>query len=138
MLLSRGHGLHAIALAIFAFEELGKYAELERLKESNKNRDTVSVPDALFHRHDYKQKVARGLVPEEDMVLLPAYFDDKCFSPKYFQTEKVTPTPILRTQCAFVDWMEGDWRYGTPHDTERLKKFMNVILDALVKLETKT
>jgi AbiV family abortive infection protein len=136
MLLSKGHGLHAIALAIFAFEELGKYAELQRLKESNKNKDTVSVPDALFYRHDYKQEVARKLVSEEDTILLPAYFDSKYFSPKYFQTEEVTPTPILRTQCVFVDWVDEDWRFGTPHDTERLKTFMNAILAALYKLET--
>jgi AbiV family abortive infection protein len=137
LILTKGHGWHAIALAIFAFEELGKYAELRRFRESSENKDSVPVPDALFRFHDYKQKLARELVPEDAMILLPTYFDSRYFSPEFFGTESVTPTPTLRTQCVFVDWIDGDWRIGAPHDTERLKKFLNAIMDSLNKLEVK-
>ncbi|MCJ7768463.1 AbiV family abortive infection protein [Candidatus Bathyarchaeota archaeon] len=131
-LLSKGHGWHTIALAIFAFEELGKYAELRRIKESVKSgQDKVNVKDALFRSHDYKQNFARKLIPKEAMILLPAYFNNKYFGPEFFQTENVTPSDTLRVQCVFVDWIDDDWRYGAAHDTERLKKFLNAIMDAL-------
>ena len=142
-LLSKGHGWHAIALAIFAFEELGKYAELRRIKESSKNAHDVRVKDALFRSHDYKQELARQVVPSDSIILLPKYFGDKYFDSEFFGTENVTITPNLRAECAFVDWVDGDWldrdwRIGTPHDTEQLKKFLDAVLDALNKLETKT
>jgi AbiV family abortive infection protein len=139
MLLSKGHGWHAIALAIFAFEELGKYAELQRLGEESgkKGGSTISAKDALFRSHSYKQDFARRLVPKDAMILLPAYFSSKYFDPKFFGTENVTPTNPLRVQCVFVDWIESDWLHGTPHDTVRLKKFLSSIVDALNKLEIK-
>lgn len=137
-LLLKGHGWHAIALAIFAFEELGKYAELQRIKESSENvQDTTSVRDALFRSHDYKQGFAKRLVPSDAMILLPKYFDDRYFDPKFFQTDEVTVKPSLRLECVFVDWLDGDWRIGAPHDTERLRKFLNAILEVLNKLDGK-
>jgi AbiV family abortive infection protein len=142
LLLSKGHGLHAIALAIFAFEELGKYSELHRLAAEaiKKGENNVIVKDALFRSHDYKQDIAKRLVPSDSMILLPTYFDHKYFDPEFFQTEDVTvgTNPKLRTECVFVDWVEADWRFGTPHDTERLKKFLNSIMDELNKLDSKT
>jgi AbiV family abortive infection protein len=133
LILTKGHGWHAIALAIFAFEELGKYAELRRIKESVKSgQDNVNVKDALFRSHDYKQNFARKLIPKDAMILLPACFDDACFDPKVFQTENETvDRPNLRSECTFVDWIDNDWRHGAPHDTEQLKKFLNAVMDAL-------
>jgi AbiV family abortive infection protein len=134
-LLSRGHGWHAIVLAIFAFEELGKYAELRRIKDSVKSgQDKVNVKDALFRSHDYKQTIARELIPKDAMILLPASFDDASFDSEAFQTDDVTPSDTLRVQCVFVDWKDDDWCYGTPHDTERLKEFLNAVINALNKL----
>jgi AbiV family abortive infection protein len=135
-LLSKGHGYHAVALAIFAFEELGKYSELKRLGEQS-NRigaSNVTVKDDLFRSHDYKQKLAEQLLPAETMILIPAYFSSTYFSSRYFETEEVKVEPTLRLECVFVDWLGDDWRYGTPHDTERLKKFLSAVIDALNKL----
>ncbi len=131
--LLKGHGYHAVALAIFAFEELGKYSELKRLGEdANKtSAANLTVRDDLFRSHDYKQNVAKQLIDRDAMILLPAYFDSA-----YFDTEEVAVEPNLRLECVFVDWLEKDWRYGTPHDTERLRKFLNAIMEALSKLET--
>jgi AbiV family abortive infection protein len=135
-LLSKGHGYHAVALAIFAFEELGKYSELKRLGEqsSKMGASNVTVKDGLFRSHDHKQKIAQQLLPAETMILIRAYFSDVYFSPKYFGTEEVRVEPNLRLECVFVDWLGDDWRYGTPHDTERLKKFLDAVMNALNKL----
>jgi len=135
-LLSKGHGYHAVALAIFAFEELGKYSELKRLGEQSSKMGTsnVTVKDDLFSKHDYKQKIAKQLLPAETTILIPAYFSETYFSPKYFGTKEVRVEPNLRPECDFVDWVGDDWRHGTPHDTERLKKFLDAVMNALNKL----
>jgi len=135
-LLSKGHGYHAVALAIFAFEELGKYSELKRLGEesSRMGNSNITVKDSLFRSHDCKQEIAKQLLPPDTMILIPAYFSDRYFSSKYFETEEVRVQPNLRLECVFVDWLDDDWRYGTPHDTERLKKFLDAVMDALNKL----
>ena len=141
MLVSKGHGWHAIALAIFAFEELGKYEELQRLGDESQSRgeDKVRVKGALFQSHQYKQDIARKLIPKDAMILMSRYFDETYFDPEFFQTENETvDRPNLRSECTFVDWIDNDWRHGAPHDTEQLKKFLNAVLDALNKLETKT
>jgi AbiV family abortive infection protein len=138
MLLSKGHGYHAIALAIFAFEELGKYYELKRLGEeaTAKGESSITVRDDLFTKHGYKQDIVKQnhLIPSETMVLLPKYFDETYFSPKYFGTIEVKTDPDLRLECTFVDWVDGDWRSGTPHEAERLRKFLLAIIEALSKL----
>jgi AbiV family abortive infection protein len=136
LLLSKGHGYHAIALAIFAFEELGKYSELKTLGDEAKRlgMSSLTVKDVLFSRHDYKQNIAKNLLVPDAMMLLTADFDPKAFDPKAFATEDVAVEPILRLDCVFVDWRECDWIHGTPHDTERLKVFLDAIMDALNKL----
>lgn len=136
-LISKGHGWHAIALAMFAYEELGKYKELHCHKQSAKNgQGSVSVKDALFSSHSYKYAIASKLIPDKDKIILPAYFDDEYFNPKYFQDKDVTPSDKLRTQCVYVDWIEDDWRHGTPHDTEQIRRFLKSIIASLVQLET--
>jgi AbiV family abortive infection protein len=134
--LAKGHGYHAIALAIFAFEELGKYSELKRLGEDANKISAANLPvkDDLFRSHDYKQNIAKQLIDPGTMILLPAYFDSAYFDSAYFDTEEVTIKSTLRLECVFVDWLEEDWRYGTPHDTERLRKFLEAIIEALNKL----
>ena len=148
MLVSKGHGWHAITLAIFAFEELGKYEEelgkyeeLQRLGDESRRRgeDKVRVKGALFRSYQDKQGIARKLIPKDAMILMPSYFDETYFDPKFFQTENETvDRPNLRSECTFVDWIDNDWRHGAPHDTEQLRKFLNAVMDALNKLETKT
>ena len=136
IILSRGHGYHAVALAIFAFEELGKYSELKTLGEESRKRNesNVTVKDDLFRRHDHKQNIAKKLIPDDAMTILPAAFDARVFDPKAFQTEVVSVEPQLRLECVFVDWVEGEWQFGTPHDTEHIRKFLHAIMDALNKL----
>ena len=137
--MSKGHGWHAIALAMFAYEELGKYDKLLEHKQSVQNQqEKVNVQDKLFRSHKEKYARASKLIPEEDKIILPAFFDDKYFNSKFFQTEEVTPSDKIRAQCVYVDWIEGDWRHGTPHDTEQLKRFLKAIIEALNKLEAKT
>ena len=135
-LLSKGHGYHAVALAIFAFEELGKYSELKRLGEesSRMGNSNITVKDALFRSHDCKQEIARQLLPVDRMILVPPLFSSMYFDPKFFATEEVRVKPNLRLECVFVDWIDDDWRHGTPHDTERLKRFLDAVMDALNKL----
>jgi AbiV family abortive infection protein len=141
-LIAKGHGWHAIALAMFAYEELGKYAELLRHSQSAKGgQDSVNVKDELFSSHIYKYGIASKLIPEDAKIIVPGVaglFGSAYFDAAYFDigTPPVTPSDTLRAQCVYVDWVDDDWRHGTPHDTEQIKKFLNSIIDTLSKLET--
>jgi AbiV family abortive infection protein len=124
---------------MFAYEELGKYDKLLEHKQSTKGQqENVNVKDKLFRSHKEKYDRASKLISEEDKIILPACFDDKYFDSKVFQTEEVTPSDKVRAQCVYVDWIEDDWRHGTPHDTEQIKRFLKAIIEALNKLEAKT
>jgi AbiV family abortive infection protein len=142
VLLSGNHDSHAVALAIYAFEELGKYSELQRIQDeaSKKAESTITVKDELFRSHQYKQTIAKKLVPQDVMILVPAYFDEKYFDPKYFQTKNISVEPHLRSECSFVDWIDNDWRIGigTTCDAERLRKFLKAVLQTLDVLKAKT
>jgi len=137
LILSKGHGWHAIALAIFAFEELGKYSELKRLGgEAQENGlKEVKVKDELFRSYDTKQNIAKQLVPKQARTLLQGAFGSRNFDSRAFQTETVSVEPNLRLECVFVDWLGDDWRLGAPHDTTRITMFLNPIVEALNKLE---
>jgi hypothetical protein len=70
---------HAIALAIFAFEELAKYSELKKAKESA-TQSTVKIDKRLLGgpgAHSYKQNIARKLIPSEAMIVMLAAFDGR-------------------------------------------------------------
>jgi AbiV family abortive infection protein len=142
-LIAKGHGWHAIALAMFAYEELGKYDELLRHRQSAKSgQDSVNVKDAIFSSHTYKYGIASKLIPEDAKIIVPevpGFFDSAYFDSAYFDigTPAVTPSDSLRAQCVYVDWVDDDWRHGTPHDTDQIKRFLNSIIEALNKLEAK-
>lgn len=129
---------HAIAFAVFAFEELAKYSELKKAKESG-TEGVVMVDERLFgigkNPHWYKQDIASRLIPQEAMTLIPAGFDPAYFD-SGFQTESVEVSPRLRLDCVFVDWRDGQWVHGSPVIPDRIRGFANAILDVLNKLES--
>jgi AbiV family abortive infection protein len=121
----------ALALAIFAFEELAKYAELKKAKELGKA--TVEIDNRLFAQHSYKQKIALSLVPKDAVELLSSRYGEASYGLDYYGGVSVTPK--LRLQCVFVDWEDGKW-VSRPSTmiVDNVVKFMVEIEKALSKL----
>jgi AbiV family abortive infection protein len=134
LLLEHSSDWHAIALAIFAFEELAKYAELKKAKGPT-DQGVVRVDERLFgrgrHPHGYKldiaRKLMRGLGQEEAMDLIPPIL------------AKSAASPQLRLNCVFVDWKDGqngEWAYGTPTVANyRIERAIKAIENTLNWLE---
>jgi AbiV family abortive infection protein len=135
LLLEHSSTLHATALAIFASEELAKYSELRKAKQSATGQ-TASVDARLFRSHQHKQELARALIPKDALILSPAAFDAEAFDSRDFQTEDVEVSPALRLDCVFVDWQDGEWAYGSTVEVDRLKQFTQAILGVLKALES--
>jgi len=137
ILLESGSDWHAIALAIFAFEELGKYHALKEAKRAAKG-DIVTIDEALFRKHDHKQNIAKSLLSREALTILPrvvlSNVDD--LSPS-IMIHSVKVSPLLRLDCLFVDWENGEWKLGSPEDPKHVKEFVQAIVGALVKMETR-
>jgi len=137
ILMKESSDYHAIAFAIFAFEELAKYSELKKAKESA-TQSTVKIDKRLLggrEAHRYKQNIARKLIPPEAMIVMPAGFDPAGFDSKGFTTEDVEISPPLRLDCLFVNWKEeeGTWDLGCPVLPDQIKKFTDAILNELEK-----
>lgn len=137
VLLRESSDYHAIAMAIFAFEELAKYSELRKAKESG-TENSVKVDKRLLggpEAHIYKQKIASKLIPPEAMIVMPAGFDPAYFDSKYFMTVDVRVSPPLRLDCLFVNWKEEErtWDLGCPVIPDQIMKFTDAILNELEK-----
>jgi AbiV family abortive infection protein len=146
-LMRDGSDWHAVALAIFALEELVKYYVLKRKKDDAvKNQMTsVEVEELLFGRgrgnsHKYKLDVARNehLIPLETWTIHTAKYERAHYDSARYDTEDVLISAALRTQNIFVDWKEGEWEHGTVLEALRLKNFADSIIHALDQLETRS
>jgi len=136
LLLKGSSGWHAVALVIFAAEELAKYSELKKAMESA-SVDVVKIDERLFLSHHYKQEIARKLIPRDTMVILPKDLV-LSFLPGAIQTEQVEVSPRLRTECMFLDWKDGEWNLGAPLETSRIRRLADAIMTALNRLEAET
>jgi len=139
ILLKDSSDWHAIALAIFAFEELAKYSELRKSKESAA-QDIVMVDERLFGKgkdpHGYKQNIARNLIQQDAMILIFPYFDSTYFDARHFHAEPDEMSHALRLDCVYVNWKDGKWIHGTPVVPDRIMMFTEAILDRLNRLES--
>jgi AbiV family abortive infection protein len=125
---------HAIALAIFAFEELGKYHKLKEAKQAAEG-DIVTIDEALFTDHNYKQEIAKGLLPRDALTILPRIVVPNVDGTTHVLTHSVKVSPLLRLDCLFVDWKNDDWNLGSPENPDHVRKFIQAIVDALVRME---
>lgn len=128
-LMQAGSNWHAVAMAIFALEELVKYFILKREKDSaiQAKMTSIQVDERLFGRgrnsHKYKLEIARKerLIPLDAWTINTARFDRAYFDSAFFDTEDVVISAALRTRNTFVDWIDGKWEHGTAVETLRLK-----------------
>jgi AbiV family abortive infection protein len=143
-LMQQGSTWHAVAIAIFALEELTKYHQLKRQKETAtcNNLQSVEVDERLFgygrSAHEFKLKIAKEeqLIPSEAWTINTAKFDSAFFDSAYFDTKDVVIDATLRTTNWYVDWKNGKWQIGTEAlETLRLKNFADAIIVALEHLE---
>ena len=146
-LMRDGSDWHAVALAIFALEELAKYYALKHGKDDaiRNHMTSVEVEELLFGRghgnsHKRKLEIARKekLIPPDKWTINTARFDSAYFDSAYFDTEDVVVSAALRTQNIFVDWKNGEWVHGTVLEVARVKDFADSIIRSLDQLEGKS
>lgn len=112
---------HATLLAMYAAEELGKASLLCQSLEKSK----PAVNLRLFQgsrAHKVKMDEARRLVG--DSVLLQSSVFGRARLPFILGAPEVEATPELRMDCTFVDFREGNWKFGAPFATEHLDTFL--------------
>jgi len=144
-LMRDGSDWHAVALAIFALEELVKYYVLKRKKDDATKRQmtSVEVEELLFGRgrgnsHKYKLDIARKehLIPPDTWTIHSARYNRAYYDSAHYDTEDVVVSAALRTRDIFADWKQGEWEHGTVLETLRLKNFADSIIHSLDQLET--
>jgi AbiV family abortive infection protein len=129
---------HAVALIVFAIEELGKAKVLnDRSQEAKKKgMHIVEVEEPLFRLHEPKFKEGCSLLPSESLVIEEAAFDPKDFDPDDFVTKDIEVKPEIRLEATFVDWNDTKklWKIGAPASTEKIEKLIIEIENALEKI----
>ncbi|MGA3108165.1 MAG: AbiV family abortive infection protein [Candidatus Bathyarchaeia archaeon] len=99
----------ALVLAIFAYEELAKCAELTTKNDSAGREGEVKIDKRFFTDHVFKQNVAREIVGNAATELLPSGFDEAYFDSSYFDTKPMSVSHDLRVNCVFVSWRDDKW-----------------------------
>lgn len=136
---------HAVAMGIFALEELVKYSELKHGKETaiQKNLTSVEVDERLFGHgkdsHGYKLKIAKDqkLIPLEAWTIHTGGFSSANFSSEAFDTDAVI-TATLRTRNTYVDWKNGRWVHGAGIiDSLKVKNFVDSVIHTLEELQAR-
>ncbi len=131
---------HAIALAIFACEELGKYRALLEAKKTATG-DTARVDKIIFGfrgrlSHEHKMRLAQEILPAEALTLVPRYVISPAHHP--IIVEKVEASADMRLACLFLDWDQKtkEWTFGTPVSSDHVRRFAEAIIETLYNLET--
>ena len=132
ILLKDSSDWHAIAFAIFAFEELGRYKMLKDLQESTVEGSTVMVNQSCLRNHVYKQQVARGLMSPEETKLFDGSFWKALGG--NFRDADTFASHQVRMDCMYVDLKNGKWDSGVPVNPELIRKFCASIISALNNL----
>ena len=125
---------HAVVMAIFACEEMAKaYILFEHFKQES-DGDFVGVSKKLFEDHEYKMKTAEkvlGINLYLDSSRLPVRIPFRLGAPD------VKASPKLRLQCAFVDFRDGSWKFGTEHNPHYFTFLLKAIQDKIDSLRSK-
>ena len=140
VLLKSASNWHAIALAIFACEELGKYRALLEAKKIASG-GIGKVDKLIFgfggrRSHEYKMQLAQERLPAEALTLIPRYVISSAHDP--ITIDKVEASAQIRLTCLFLDWnpKTKDWDFGTPMNPDHLTGLVDAVIAALNKLET--
>lgn len=142
VLLKSASDWHAIALSIFACEELGKYRALLEAKRATSG-DTVKVSKLLFgfggrDSHIYKMRLGQELLPPAALTLVPSFRIQQVNTERFVLSKRIEVTAPMRLDCLFVDWNpdKADWEFGGPISPHNLRSFVEAIIAALNELET--
>ncbi len=128
---------HAVVLAIFAAEELAKAGIISQRFQQQRGRKSIQVERIIFQgrdAHDYKIKEAKrilGSLMLESSKLGVARFPFPLGRPD------VEASPETRLQCAFVDWDNKDWKFGTSFHPANLTDLLEGIEKHILKIAKK-
>jgi len=136
VLLKSASDWHAIAFAVYACEELGKYrALLEARKTASGGSGQVNK--LIFggrRSHEHKMQLAFGLLPPKARTLIPRYVVGRRDP---IIIEKGEVSAAIRLDCLYLNWNPDtkDWDLGTPASPNHIRGFVDDIIDVLNKLE---
>jgi len=135
-LMEAGSVEHVVVLVIFAAEELAKASILSKRLYEQKGRDAIEVETKLFRgrgAHEFKMKEAKQLLG--DSLILESSRVGYAELP-FTLGEEVVASPELRLQCAFVDFEDGKWKFGTSYSRANLEDLLRKIEDEVSRLST--
>jgi AbiV family abortive infection protein len=120
LLYMQGSFEHATLLAEYAAEELGKASLLFQTLQT----ESPSVDQRLFRgweAHELKMKEARRLLG--DSVILQSSVFGRAKLPFILGAPEVEASPELRMDCTYVDFREGEWKFGASFVKDHLVAF---------------
>lgn len=112
---------HATLLAMHAAEELGKASLLSQTLQTG----SPSVDLGLFwgkKAHERKMKEARKLLG--DYAILQSSRYGRARFPFILGAPDVETSPELRMECAYVDFREGEWKFGASFFKDHLMSLL--------------
>jgi AbiV family abortive infection protein len=138
-LMRSGSPWHAVAMAIFALEELAKYYDLKRKRASalRSRTNVIKVDERLFGRgrgnsHLYKLQMAKdeNLIPPDAWQIHTADADVE-----YALHKALLGSADFNVKDATVsDWINEEWEIGSNYEPHRLKMLVDAITEKLKQL----
>jgi len=127
LLLKDGSIEHAVVCAIFAAEELAKASMLSKQLEEHEGDPFIQVTG--FRSHPYKLQEAKRLLG--DALIIESSRVGIMRIPFRIGANDVEVSHPIRLLCAFVDFENGEWKFGTDYNQYKLE------LDLLKGIEEK-
>jgi len=134
VLLKDGSLEHAVVCAVFAAEELAKAGMLSKQFEEHEGEPFIEMPTcdhrrSRFYCHECKLQEAKKLLG--DTLIIESSRLGIARLPFRLGVDDKEVTHPIRLLCAFVDFEDGEWKFGTPYNPSMLK------LDLLKGIEEK-
>lgn len=127
ILLKDGSLEHAVVCAIFAAEELAKASMISKQLEEHQEESFIEVRG--WFSHSYKMQEAKRLLGNA-LIIESSRLGIARLPFRLGVDDKEASHPI-RLVCAFVDFADGEWKFGTSYNQYILE------LDLLKEIEQK-
>lgn len=133
LLLKDGSIEHAVVCAVFAAEELAKASMLSRQLEEHEGEPFIEV--AGFLDHPYKLREAKRLLG--DALIIETSRIGLIRIPFRVGAPDVEVSHPIRLLCAFVDFEDGEWKFGTDYNPYMLLDLLKGIEEKLNSIAIK-
>ncbi len=121
----QGRLSHAYVPVELAIEEFGKIVMLKEALESA--NDPIEVDDAIFTKHNQKSEKAWTVLDTKYRLIFDEGHWEEGFRKRRESTHITFASHRTRCECAFVDFVGGQWTCGCSIKRERLQDLISHI-----------